>query len=81
MGCQYVYGLSHMHMGQPIRVWAEYLYGTEHRNRGYSHWTVDFLAGNSAYRGHCTGLAVIAIAIIMCFYRLEGCNGLSCTYV
>lgn len=23
---------------------------------------------------------VIAIAIIMCFYRFEGCNGLSCTY-
>ena len=23
---------GHMHMGQPIRVWAEYLYGTEYCN-------------------------------------------------
>ena len=30
-GSPYTYGLPmHMHMGQPIRVWAEYLYGTEH---------------------------------------------------
>ena len=35
-GSPYAYGLpvrvwaAHMHMGQPIRVWAEYLYGTEH---------------------------------------------------
>ena len=35
-GIPYAYGLpvrvwaAHMHMGQPIRVWAEYLYGTEH---------------------------------------------------
>ena len=38
MGSPYAYGLSvgvwaaHMHMGQPIRVWAEYLYGTEHND-------------------------------------------------
>ena len=36
-GIPYAYGLpvrvwaAHMHMGQPIRVWAEYLYGTEQR--------------------------------------------------
>ena len=38
-GIPYAYGLpvcvwaAHMHMGQPIRVWAEYLYGTEHHSK------------------------------------------------
>ena len=26
---RYLYGLPHTHMGHPMRVWAEYLYGSE----------------------------------------------------
>ena len=41
MGCQYAYGLSiPIIMGQPISIWAEYLYGMEHSNKVTHYLTI-----------------------------------------